>query len=115
LPRPLPAKACVFPESLVQLTEDAAKMKDGLSCPKRPKWRFDMSKKEVEKNEEGIYRKWLEKMDGIVEDWRHQATAVAEAAPDHDHEAPQEKLPEKPKAPRAPTHFERNLEVWRQL
>lgn len=31
-----------------------------------------MTKKEVEMNEEGIFKKWLAGCDGVVEDWREE-------------------------------------------
>ncbi|KAF7307090.1 G domain-containing protein [Mycena indigotica] len=68
-----------------------------LTCPRRPKWRFDMSKLEVEKNEEGLFRKWLAETDQVVEQWQAQPQS------------------DKSAMPRSTTVFERNLEVWRQL
>jgi hypothetical protein len=72
-----------------------------------------MSKIEVEKNEEGLHRQWIERMDHIVDGWQMGSG---------DHEEPQcvdeedEKKPQKVlQMPRSPTYFERNLEVWRQL
>lgn len=50
LTRPIPASTCVFPTT--NFDEDYT-----LTCPRRPKWRFDMSKTEVERNEEGLFRK----------------------------------------------------------
>src|ERR1700733_8704105 len=47
LPRPIPADAVIFVHP--------ADANRALSCPRRPKWRFDMSKKEVEHNEEGVF------------------------------------------------------------
>ncbi|KZT75054.1 P-loop containing nucleoside triphosphate hydrolase protein [Daedalea quercina L-15889] len=75
-----------------------------LTCPKRPKWRYDMSKKEVEANEEGLFRKWLAQTDAAVNQW-----ASSMNQPDPDDPAPTAKMPS------APTSYERNLEVWRQL
>lgn len=70
-----------------------------LSCPKRPKWRFDMSKLEVERNEEGLFKKWILQTDEALEKWQSKVN-----------------LPEPANAmPRSPSYFERNLEVWRQL
>ncbi|GJN89589.1 hypothetical protein Rhopal_002576-T1 [Rhodotorula paludigena] len=71
-----------------------------LTCPKRPKWRYDQTKKEVEKNEEGIFRKWLDATDEILA--RHTAPPLDEDG--------------QPVGPAgSPTFFERNLNVWRQL
>lgn len=67
-----------------------------------------MTKKEVEKNEEGIFKKWLTETDRLVEDWQKEGEDRSEPDPDE----PPEPLT---KMPRAPTYFERNIEVWRQL
>ena len=75
-----------------------------LTCPKRPKWKFDMSKLEVERNEEGVFKKWLAQTDQLLEEWQNLreeqnsgniTTGAAQL--------------------RSPSYFERNLEVWRQL
>ncbi|KAJ6621206.1 hypothetical protein B0H10DRAFT_2019215 [Mycena sp. CBHHK59/15] len=81
-----------------------------LTCPRRPKWKFDMSKIEVEHNEEGLFRKWLAQTDELVEKWQKPAP-VLEAPANSDHEIP----PPPQSMPRSTTYFERNLEVWRQL
>jgi len=70
-----------------------------LSCPKRPKWRFDMSKLEVERNEEGLFKKWIAQTDLTLEERQSKADPPGPAHP----------------MPRSPSYFERNLEVWRQL
>lgn len=36
-----------------------------LSCPKRPKWHFNSTKLEVEKNEEGMFKKWIAETDEL--------------------------------------------------
>jgi hypothetical protein len=124
LPRPLPPQASIFPFELDIPTDQIPKGQVAqLSAPKRPKWRFDMSKKEVEKNEEGIFKKWLAQADAIVDDWRHSETRKAPASDAEassadttggNEEASPTGTPP-PAIPRAPAHFERNLEVWRQL
>lgn len=83
---------------------------DALLCPKRPKWRFDMSKIEVEHNEEGVFKKWLAHADQLVEKW--QANREPESPNPDETESRYEAAP---LAPPSPTYFERNLEVWRQL
>lgn len=80
-----------------------------LTCMKRPKWRYDMSKKEVEANEEGLFRKWLAQTDEAVHSW---CNTDLDDTPES---AEQPATEEHQKMPRAPTSFERNLEVWRQL
>lgn len=72
-------------ELLVAGEKDASV--DELTCPKRPKWKYTMTKAEVEKNEEGVFRSWLATTDALI-------------ARDKD---------------ASPTFFERNLNVWRQL
>lgn len=105
LPRPIPIEAAISAD-FAKDTADSA-----LSCPRRPKWRFDMTKIEVEHNEEGLFKKWLLQTDELVEKWQSQddATDIQES------EGAAESLEPVIKIPRAPTHFERNLEVWRQL
>lgn len=89
LPRPLPPASALFPLDLV--TRPAP----GLAVPSRPRFRYGQTKKEVEKNEEGVFRKWLAQTRGVVQDWME----------DDDERG----------WPRSPSWFEANLEVWRQL
>ncbi|KAI0079643.1 P-loop containing nucleoside triphosphate hydrolase protein [Panus rudis PR-1116 ss-1] len=72
-----------------------------LTCPRRPKWRYDATKEMVEKNEQALFAKWLEQTDQVIND-RYAMDP---------HETPDEP----PAMPHAPTTFERNIEVWRQL
>ena len=65
-----------------------------------------MSKKEVEKNEEGWFKKWLDQTDRVLDEWVDNGSPPS----DGDTESGGEVA-----IPRAPTYFERNLEVWRQL
>ncbi|GAA6025726.1 hypothetical protein JCM10207_008890 [Rhodosporidiobolus poonsookiae] len=87
LPRPVP------PELGVLCDEDLGHggAASGLSCPKRPKWTFNQTKKEVERNEEGVFKKWLAQTDEVLAE---VATSGGQSSP---------------------TFFERNLNVWRQL
>lgn len=62
LTRPIPNQSRLLPA--IDLDVEAA-----LTCPRRPKWRFDMTKIEVEHNEEGLFRKWLAQTDEAVETW----------------------------------------------
>ena len=85
-------------------SEEETHMRAQMTCMRRPKWRYEMSKKEVEKNEAGLFAKWLEKSDSLVEEWVSAAekqqsslTGVSNVMPI------------------SPSIFERNLEVWRQL
>ena len=70
-----------------------------------------MSKVEVERNEEGLHKKWMAQMDQIVEDWQ-KAPGDHKKTQDGDDENKPQTVSE---MPRSPTYFERNLEVWRQL
>jgi hypothetical protein len=83
-----------------------------LTCPARPKFRVGASKKEVERNEEGWFAKWLDHTEGIVREWvdGEDEEENAEGIDEGEEEG------EKPAAwPRSPSWFEVNLEVWRQL
>lgn len=101
LVRPVPHEYALFPVELLE--RDAGKR---LTCPARPKFRYDMTKKEVEKNEEGWYNKWIKSTEEIMDDWIEREDVEASAD-----------LEEEPKAkwPRSVSWFETNLEVWRQL
>ena len=88
--RPIPVSKAIF-----QLT-DQTHLPIVIS-PKRPKWRYDQSKLEVERNEEGVFKKWLSQTDDAIAQWQSRA------------------LPEGSRMPHSTSHFERNLEVWRQL
>ncbi|KAH8930147.1 P-loop containing nucleoside triphosphate hydrolase protein [Atractiella rhizophila] len=80
--------------------EDWDKHEEGKAfvCPKRPKWNYEMSKKEVEKNEEGQFRRWLQDSDKVN----------MPAEQNRDGNEADEVTP-------SPSFFERNLSVWRQL
>ena len=65
-----------------------------------------MSKTEVEKNEEGWFKKWLDQTDQVLDGWVDSGSRPS----NDDTESGGETT-----IPRAPTYFERNLEVWRQL
>lgn len=87
---------------------------EAMACPRRPKWRFDMTKVEVEKNEEGLFKKWIDSTDKIVEEWQKGPQKKEEEEGEEDPK--DEPAPElSNEMPRSPTYFERNLEVWRQL
>ncbi|KAK7058418.1 hypothetical protein VNI00_002052 [Paramarasmius palmivorus] len=79
-----------------------------LACPRRPKWRFDMSKKEVEANEEGLFKKWLAQTDQLCSQWQTMRSQAARTDETRETDLPTSMPP-------STTHFERNLEVWRQL
>lgn len=96
LPRPLPVNATTLAKSDIVYGSDG----NSLFCPKRPKWRFEMTKKEVEANEEVLFRKWLTETDDRISRWMTLSglwTSHSEGTYN------------------APVYYERNLEVWRQL
>lgn len=107
LARPIPKENALFPIELLE--RDAEKR---LTCPARPKFRYDMTKKEVEKNEEGCFKKWMKATEEIMTDWIDGTDEEGEKAEfGRDGEAPE--LPVR--WPRSVSWFETNLEVWRQL
>lgn len=107
LQRPIPSEIAVWNDAVPSgAVHDGGSKPQQLTCPRRPKWRYDMSKKEVEKNEEGLFQKWLDQTDAAVNTWCEPPVPSTEDRSYHD---------EVEIMPRAPTRFERNLEVWRQL
>jgi hypothetical protein len=105
LPRPIPLESAVLDTNRLS---GGSVDENSLIAPRRPKWRYEQSKKEVEKNEEGIFGKWLKDTDALVEQWQ-----TVESDPTSG--TPEQKSDEQHKFNRSPTYFERNLEVWRQL
>jgi len=85
--RPIPSGTAIHPEHVTD--------QEPLTCIRRPKWHFEMSKKEVESNEAGLFRKWIKQTDKLMEQWQSRSNQTS--------------------IPSSPTYFERNLEVWRQL
>lgn len=99
LERPLPPESAVFP---LEILEDRDP-KRRLICPSRPKFRYGQTKTEVEKNEEGVFKKWLKNIEEVVHEWvdgNEEQLYAGESI----HQVP-----------RGPTWFETNIEVWRQL
>lgn len=85
--RPIPAQLSYC------LSQDVASVEiANLNCPKRPKWNFDMTKKEVERNEEVYFEKWLAQTDSALSTY----SSTLGGTP-------------------SPSFYERNLQVWRQL
>jgi hypothetical protein len=110
LPRPISSDAAVFREADYEVDATYGRV----SCPKRPKWRYDMGKKEVEKTEEARFDSWLEETDGIIAKWQSSISDVSSISVDgHSSEGDRREMLRK--MPRSPTYYERNLEVWRQL
>ena len=76
--RPLPTSAAVWSEQ----AQD-----EQLSCFRRPKWNYKMSKKELESNEVIQFKRWLKANDEALDKLQKDDVGV----------------------------YERNIEVWRQL
>ncbi|TFK90785.1 P-loop containing nucleoside triphosphate hydrolase protein [Polyporus arcularius HHB13444] len=108
LTRPIPPEAAILSD--VDTPSPGADSQ--LTCPKRPKWRYDMSKIEVEANEEGLFKKWLAQTDAALAAWSNP-TDVGQPPVHEGSEVLAN--PEPDSMPHAPTSYERNLEVWRQL
>ncbi|TBU34699.1 P-loop containing nucleoside triphosphate hydrolase protein [Dichomitus squalens] len=121
LTRPIPPELAILPDVDKQITSaDGGRTAGELTCPRRPKWRYDMSKKEVEANEEGLFKKWLAQTDAAVNAWCNASsdddapqTSSVPGAPDRVLDRRSEAATDA--MPRAPTSYEHNLEVWRQL
>ncbi|KAG7099624.1 hypothetical protein E1B28_001452 [Marasmius oreades] len=101
LQRPIPAVASIYAD---QWTEDD---REPMACPSRPKWNYDISKKELEHNEEAWFKRWLNQTDELASKWQ-MSMDFAQAGEDTIKELPTDMPP-------GGTRFERNLEVWRQL
>lgn len=89
---------------------------DQLNVPRRPKWKYTMSKVDVDANEQGYFRRWIAQTDAVVERWHNQNNQPVVSGTDlgsGDLSVPDTAVQDKMPCP--PTHFERNLEVWRQL
>nr|VWO94319.1 N/A [Ganoderma boninense] len=115
LPRPIPSRLAILSD-----VDQPPAASDAVACPKRPKWRYDMSKKEVEANEEGLFKKWLYQTDTAVNAWFNpsstQDVPKTSSAPVTQTEGDRNGSDAiSDQMPPAPTSFERNLEVWRQL
>jgi hypothetical protein len=108
LPRPLPDEAAAFPLHLVANPAGAP-----LCVPARPRFRYGQTKKEVEKNEEGVFRKWLAGTRAVVEEWVEQGRW--DAAGGKEGEEGEEGGNHGLEWIHSPSWFETNLEVWRQL
>lgn len=117
LTRPISPDKILFPP---QIVTNAGQPK--LSVIKRPKWNYEMSKKQVEANEEGMFKKWLEQTDAAIDSWRQHESEVRATPPgsaSHTSETATDDLAQaggsESEMPSAPPLYERNLEVWRQL
>ncbi|GAA5985325.1 hypothetical protein JCM11641_005395 [Rhodosporidiobolus odoratus] len=76
-----------IPSELGILDDPKSTIDHELTCPKRPKWHYHQTKKEVERNEDGMFKKWLA--------GTNETLSTSDAA--------------------SPTFFELNTSVWKQL
>jgi len=103
LQRPLPGSSAVFP------TDTLLRDEGRLSVPSRPKFKYGQTKREVERNEEGVFRKWLAGQREVVRRY-------VEDGDEEDVEGKEGQEQSKEDMwPRSSSWFETNLEVWRQL
>ena len=109
--RPIPCERCIIPDVLIRSVEPGTV---GLDIMKRPKWNYEMAKKQVERNEEALFSKWLESTDNVVENWVRAAGSSDETKAEVEEDLDVLE-PSSFNHPASPTFFERNLEVWRQL
>lgn len=118
LTRPIPPDAAIWKLTSGRMEDSKEEaIRKEMSCMRRPKWKYEQTKKEVEKNEEGVYAKWLDRMDGLVQSWVEAADEARRAGLEVEDGDRDPELPPKEDegVPPSPTIFERNLEVWRQL
>jgi hypothetical protein len=115
LKRPLDGEDARFPIEL--LTE--RDVEGRLRCPERPKFKFGITKKELEKNEEGVFKKWKEGVEEVMRDWMASGEIPTQEGHSEGSEELVKDTAENSQAtvewPRGPSWFEANLEVWRQL
>ena len=110
LRRPIPTDVAVL--RLDWITPSQAQ----LTVPKRPRWRYQMSKDELDANEQAYFRTWLAQQDAIIDQWKRALNAPStETNPSADLTSDHVDDSETHPMPHPPTHFERNIEVWRQL
>lgn len=112
LTRPIPSAYSVFPVDMI--ARDGGRLK----CPSRPKFRYGQTKKEVERNEEGWFKRWLGETEGVVRDWIKEKDIDDNDNQDGSKTDDGGDEPDRGNRelwPRSPSWFETNLEVWRQL
>ena len=117
LERPIPSELMLFRsvierEQTPEKRERARILDDRLNCPRRPKWRYGVTKKELEKNEEGNFAKWLQTVDDVQYDY--SCLDEVDASSEQEEEVVLVKEETEVEI-RSPSVFERNLQVWRQL
>lgn len=118
LPRPIPASQAAYVsipdrEPNPTLRGRAQEFDSQLECPKRPKWKYGVSKKELERNEEGNFAKWLDATDNVQSDYLDLDQELISKEDEDDQDQPTQDEPQP--LVRSPSIYERNLQVWRQL
>lgn len=124
LPRPIPPQSLIYQD--VAVRDAPPELLARLTCPRRPKWRYGMTKKEVERNEEGLFVKWMDEMQEVMseylslgdQDSASLATAGGTMTPMTTRRAVASISTDPAdlaKSIRSPSYYEQNLEVWRQL
>ncbi|KLO15058.1 P-loop containing nucleoside triphosphate hydrolase protein [Schizopora paradoxa] len=119
LPRPIPPENAIYPTFPEATTPGPARK---LTIIRRPKWNYEMNKKQVEKNEEGVFKKWIKETDETLQTWvtsqnNPELEEEEEEGSQSASEPPMDGISTStdPSMPIAPPLYERNLEVWRQL
>ncbi|KAG6380888.1 hypothetical protein JVT61DRAFT_5280 [Boletus reticuloceps] len=113
LRRPILADVAVLRHGWISPSPPGSQLPQ-VALPKRPKWRYQMSKEELDANEQAHFRTWLAQQDAIIEQWQRALNCPPSADPtalagDHVDDSETRLMPY------PPTHFERNIEVWRQF
>lgn len=91
-------------------TQNSSPDTNDLTLPKKPRWRHDMTLKEVQSNEESVFANWLEEIDTKA------GPQLAPVQSDRTGLVSADKLPQPgPTECLLPPLFERNVQVYRQL
>jgi len=112
LPRPIPDDAAIFPVHIMYSDHEVAESSNfaELSCPQRPTFGLDMTKEEVEKNEEEYHARWLKETEAVARRW---VESTGSTTPDP--QAGSDRPETRGWLRHSPTWFETSLDVWRQL
>ncbi|KAF8445602.1 hypothetical protein L210DRAFT_3392554 [Boletus edulis BED1] len=114
LRRPILADVAVLRHGWISPSPPGSQLPQ-VALPKRPKWRYQMSKEELDANEQAHFRTWLAQQDAIIEQWQRALNCPPSAYPTADLAGNHVDDSETRLMPHPPTHFERNIEVWRQF
>ncbi|KAG9314066.1 hypothetical protein JVU11DRAFT_4846 [Chiua virens] len=100
LRRPIPGDVVVLRPEWITPTPPKSQLTP-LTLPRRPKWRYQMSKDELDANEQAYFRTWLAQQDAIVEQWQralNAPSAIDYADPAGDRVGDSETQPNAPSA-----------------